>query len=45
MKKKIQAISLFSGAGGLDVGCKQSGIDIKVAIENDYDSVLKHQNS
>lgn len=39
MKKKIQAISLFSGAGGLDVGCKQSGIDIKVAIENDYDSV------
>ncbi len=37
--KNIQAISLFSGAGGLDIGCKQNKIDVKVAIDNDHDSV------
>ena len=36
---KIQAISLFSGAGGLDLGCKLNNIEIKIAIDNDNDSI------
>ena len=36
---KIQAISLFSGAGGLDIGAKQNNIELKVSIDNDEDSV------
>ena len=36
---KIQAISLFSGAGGLDIGAKQNNIKLKVSIDNDEDSV------
>ena len=35
----IQAISLFSGAGGLDLGAKQNNIELKVSIDNDEDSV------
>ena len=35
----IQAISLFSGAGGLDIGTKQNNIELKVSIDNDEDSV------
>ena len=35
----IQAISLFSGAGGLDIGAKQNNIELKVSIDNDEDSV------
>ena len=37
--QKVQAISLFSGAGGLDIGCKKSGVEVKIAIDNDPDSV------
>ena len=37
-KKNIQAISLFSGAGGLDLGCKLNDIEVKIAIDNDLDS-------
>ena len=36
---KIQAISLFSGAGGLDLGCKLNNIEIKIAVDNDNDSI------
>ena len=36
---KIQVISLFSGAGGLDLGCKLNNIEIKIAIDNDNDSI------
>lgn len=35
MKKKLTAISLFSGAGGMDVGFANAGFDILWA--NDYD--------
>jgi len=35
----IQAISLFSGAGGLDLGCNLSNIEVKIAIDNDNDSI------
>jgi DNA (cytosine-5)-methyltransferase 1 len=38
IKKNIQAISLFSGAGGLDLGCKLNDIEVKIAIDNDLDS-------
>lgn len=31
----LSAISLFSGAGGMDVGVKQAGFDIKACIEID----------
>ena len=35
----IQAISLFSGAGGLDLGCLLNGIEIKVSMDFDKDSI------
>jgi len=31
----IPTISLFSGAGGLDLGFRQAGFDIRVAVESD----------
>ena len=34
-EKKYQAISLFSGAGGMDVGFEQAGIDVVLANELD----------
>ena len=37
--KNVQAISLFTGAGGLDIASTKCGIDISVAIENDSDCV------
>ena len=33
--KRLPVISLFSGAGGLDIGFRQAGFDIAVAIEID----------
>ena len=30
-------ISLFSGAGGLDIGLEQAGFSTAVAVENDID--------
>ena len=38
MTKNIEAISLFSGAGGLDLGCELNKIDVKIAIDSDQDS-------
>jgi DNA (cytosine-5)-methyltransferase 1 len=35
VKQRISAISLFSGAGGLDFGFHQEGFDIRVAVEVD----------
>ena len=35
----VYGISLFSGAGGLDVGAENAGLDIIACIENDPDSV------
>ena len=33
--KKFSAISLFSGALGLDIGIKKAGFDVRVCVEND----------
>lgn len=38
MERRLKAISLFSGAGGMDVGFKNAGIDIVVANEIDKDA-------
>ena len=32
-KKKLKAISLFSGAMGLDLGIEKAGIDIRLCVE------------
>ena len=38
MNKKIKAISLFSGAGGMDIGFQKAGVDIIWANELDKDA-------
>ena len=35
MSETLKAISLFSGAGGMDVGVLQAGFDIKACVEID----------
>ena len=35
--RKLQAISLFTGAGGLDYGFEAAGVETAVAIEMDAD--------
>lgn len=34
----VKGISIFSGAGGLDVGAHQAGVDILACVENDADA-------
>lgn len=38
MKNKPKVISLYSGAGGLDVGLEQAGYHVAVALDFDHDS-------
>jgi DNA (cytosine-5)-methyltransferase 1 len=35
MSNDLQVISLFSGAGGMDIGFREAGYDIAVAVEQD----------
>lgn len=35
MTKNLKVISLFSGAGGMDIGFRDAGFDISVAVEQD----------
>ena len=37
--KKITSISLFSGCGGLDIGCEMAGVPVSIAIEFEHDAV------
>ncbi|MDE2145000.1 MAG: DNA cytosine methyltransferase [Patescibacteria group bacterium] len=37
-KRKPRVISLFTGAGGLDIGLEQAGFEIGVALDFDHDS-------
>ncbi len=39
-RKRPVAISLFSGAGGLDLGAEDAGVDVRAAVEWDRDSAL-----
>lgn len=39
MHMKLRVVSLFAGAGGLDFGLKQAGMDIVWAVDNDADAV------
>lgn len=34
----VKGVSIFSGAGGLDVGAHQAGLDILACVENDSDA-------
>ncbi len=34
-RRKLVAVSLFTGAGGLDLGVEQNGVHIAVALERD----------
>ena len=34
MTENYEAVSLFSGAMGLDIGLKKAGIDVKITVEN-----------
>jgi DNA (cytosine-5)-methyltransferase 1 len=38
--KGVVAISLFSGAGGLDLGAEMAGVEVRAAVEWDRDSAL-----
>lgn len=44
-KRKYKVISLFSGAGGLDLGFKQAGFDIMWANDFNKDAVNTYKNN
>lgn len=39
MRKKLKAISLFSGAMGLDIGIEKAGVDIRLCVEMNKQAV------
>lgn len=39
MTNKVVALSIFSGCGGLDIGCKMAGIPVIFSLDFDRDSV------
>ncbi len=45
MSDKYKLISLFSGAGGMDLGFKQAGFDIIYANDFDEDAVTTYRNN
>lgn len=45
MSDKYKLISLFSGAGGMDLGFKQAGFEIIYANDFDEDAVITYRNN
>jgi len=45
MDKKLTAIDLFSGAGGLHIGFERAGFDIKLCIDNDDQVEKTHRRN
>lgn len=45
MEKSLSAISLFSGAGGMDVGFVRAGINVKVANEINKDAAATYKKN
>ncbi|HGO4957937.1 TPA: DNA cytosine methyltransferase, partial [Klebsiella pneumoniae] len=41
----MQLLSLFCGAGGLDLGFKQSGYDLKLAIDWSEAAIKTHKHN
>lgn len=44
-KTPLKVVSLFSGAGGIDLGLKQAGLNIVWAIDNDEDCVETYKKN
>ena len=44
-KKPLKIISLFAGAGGMDLGFKNAGFDIVWANDFDLDSVKTYKRN
>jgi len=44
-QKKLNVVSLFSGAGGLDLGLVQAGLDIVWALDHDKDCVETYKQN
>jgi len=44
-ESKIQGLSFFSGAGGLDIGAQMSGIKVLTSLDIDKDSIATLQNN
>jgi len=44
---QFEAVSLFSGAGGLDIGSELNGINVCLAVDIDHESIetLKLNNN
>ncbi|MEV8237190.1 MULTISPECIES: DNA cytosine methyltransferase [Nocardiaceae] len=38
VRKSLRVVSLFTGAGGLDLGFERAGCETLVAVDNDYES-------
>lgn len=45
MKQRLSVVSLFSGGGGLDLGFKAAGFDIKWAIDNNPNAVASYRRN
>ena len=42
-QRRFSCVSLFSGCGGLDLGLRDAGFDIKVAVDSDKDCLRTHK--
>lgn len=44
-KQKLRVVSLFAGAGGMDLGFKNAGFDIVWANDFNYDATITYKNN